>query len=86
MAKTVTSVDPNACIRDNTPAMDRHRDAAGPHATVPQSSFRPSRFRDAPQPPAPSMSDDMRDGDNDGPLGRSSYGMPGMPGPLPGGR
>lgn len=87
MSKTVQSTDPNADIADNTPALNRAREASGPQVTVPHTSFRPPQHGQAPHPGTPPLSDDMRDADNDGDWsGYPSSTMPGMPGPLPGGR
>ena len=87
MSKTVDSSDPNANIRDNTPALDRARAASGPRVTEGHSAFRPPHHDEAPHPGTPPLSDDMRDADNDGRWsGRPTSTMPGMPGPLPGGR
>lgn len=83
--KAVDSADPNAAIRDATADLRRQVNA-GAKVTTPVTEDAARRYSRAPQPPAPPLSDDMRDGDNDGGKGTLTRNMPEMPGPLPGGK
>lgn len=81
--KSVSSAAPGAQIRDSQANLQRQY-GTGEKVTTPASdTVTAGRLSNGPQPPAPRMSDDMRDADNDGGYGRSTSSMPGMPGPLP---